>query len=160
MRWQPGRSPEEGATFSAADASRRRTLASGRCRGRRRWSGSLFAASAGSSALSPLPSSSPPSSSDGTCASESGGPAIAPAGVLRLSGLVALDPGYLRLKPTASRQDQRDFATRKKPCRVASFGPSRRIAKRLRVHVGTVPWDRRRVGVTLSSVYYRTTLAP
>lgn len=121
MRWQPGRSPEEGATFSAADAPRRRTLASGRCRGRRRWSGSLFAASAGSSALSPLPSS-PPSSSDGTCASESSGSAVAPAGV-RLSGLVALDPGYLRLKPPrrSRTESQRNFAMRKKSTlRVAS----------------------------------------
>lgn len=97
MRRQPGRSPEEGAAFSAADASRRRTLASGRCRGRRRRSGSLFAASAGSSALPPLSSPSSPPSSDGTCAFESGGPAIAPAG-FRLSRLVALDSGYLRLK--------------------------------------------------------------
>lgn len=116
MRWQPGRSPEEGATFSAADAPRRRTLASGRCRGRRRWSGSLFAASAGSSALSSLSSSPPPPSSDGTCcASESGGPAIAPADV-RLSGLVALDPGYLRLKllRRSRTESPKDFAMRKK----------------------------------------------
>lgn len=95
MRWQPGRSPEEGATLSTADAPSRRTFATGRRRGRRRRGGSLFAASAGSSALSPLPPSSP-SSPDGTRASGSGGPAIAPASS-QLSGLVALGPRYLRL---------------------------------------------------------------
>lgn len=98
MRRQPGRSPEEGATLSAADAPRR-TFATGRRCGRRRRDGSLFAASAGSSALSPL-SPSPPSS-DGTRASGSGGPAIASASV-QLSGLVALGPGYLRLKLLAA----------------------------------------------------------
>jgi len=93
MRGQPGRSPEEGATLSAAD-DHRRTFTTGRCCGRCRWSGSLFAASAGSSTLSPLPPPSP--SSDGTRASESGA-ALAPAGIQLSAGLVALGPGYLRL---------------------------------------------------------------
>jgi len=113
MRRQPGRSPEEGATLSAADAPRR-TFATGRRRGRRRWDGPLFAASAGSSALSPL-SPSPPSS-DGTRASGSGGPAIAPASV-QLSGLVALGPGYLRLKLLAVKPGRipKDVAMKQQP---------------------------------------------
>lgn len=98
MRRQPGRSPEEGASLSAADAPRR-TFASGRCSGRRRRSGSLFAASAGSSALSSV-SPSPPSP-DGTRASGSGGSAIAPPDV-QLSGLVVLGSGYLRLDPLSA----------------------------------------------------------
>lgn len=141
MRWQPGRSPEKGAALSAADAPRRRTFASGRRRGRRRRSGSLFAASAGSSALPPL-SSSPPPSSDGTRASESGGPAIAPAGV-RLSGLVALDPGYLRLKLPQNRIPKDIAMKKRKPtlC-VASPGIPGESQGELEPHVA-VPWDRR-----------------
>lgn len=95
MRRQPGRSPEKGATLSAADAPRR-TFASGRRSGRRRRGGSLFAASAGSSALSPIPPS--PPSPDGTRASRSGGSAIASPGV-QLPRLVLLGSGYLRLNP-------------------------------------------------------------
>ncbi|KMQ93207.1 lim domain transcription factor [Lasius niger] len=90
---------------------------------------------------------------DGTCcASESGGPAIAPAGV-RLSGLVALDPGYLRLKllRRSRTESPKDFAMRKKkPCalRVRAFQENR---KENRVNVA-VPWDRHRCDSYQSSV--------
>lgn len=100
MRWQPGRSPEEGTSLSTADA-RRRTV-SGRCRGRRRRRGSLFAASAGSSAVPPSSPPPSPSPSDGTRTSWTGGTANAPAGV-HLSGLVSVGTGHLRLNcPGAS----------------------------------------------------------
>lgn len=94
MRWQPGRSPEEGTSLSAADA-RRRTIA-GRCRGRRCRRGSLFAASAGSSAVPPSSPPPSPSSSDGTRTSWTGGTANTPAGV-HLSGLVSVGTGHLWL---------------------------------------------------------------
>ncbi|CAD1474071.1 unnamed protein product, partial [Heterotrigona itama] len=94
MRWQPGRSPEEGTSLSAADAGRR-TVTGRRC-GRRCRRGSLFAASAGSSAVPPSSPPPSPSSSDGTRTSGTGGTANAPAGV-HLPGVVSVGTGHLRL---------------------------------------------------------------
>lgn len=82
MRGQPGRSPEKGSTDSTADARCHGPTAADWSRGRWRWSGSLFAASAGSSTLPP----SSPSPSNGPHAFRNSRSLTSTS--IRLSGLV------------------------------------------------------------------------